>query len=100
MIYWIIGIALYIIIGCFFAMRDSKYHKIFSISRTEIISLYLIDIFLNQEYDAFPVPMHDDMLDCMARILDEDLGAIFPAIIPESDAYSYHDEPKGSAWAS
>lgn len=59
----------------------------------------LVDIFLNEEYDAFPVPVHDDMLDCMARILDDDLGAIFPDIVTE-DAYASNDEPRGSAWAS
>ncbi len=60
----------------------------------------LVDVFLNEEFDAFPVPVHDDMLDCMARILDEELGAMFPAITNESDAYSSDDEYKGSAWAS
>ena len=38
----------------------------------------LIDDFINDEYMAFPVAWHDDMLDCMARILDEKLGAQFP----------------------
>ena len=60
----------------------------------------LIDIFLNEEYDSFPVPVHDDMLDCMARILDEDLGAIFPAITTEKDAYASYDDTRGSAWAN
>ncbi len=59
----------------------------------------LVDIFLNQEYDAFPVPVHDDMLDCMARILDEDMGALFPAVILPEDSYS-STESRGSAWAS
>jgi hypothetical protein len=34
--------------------------------------------FLTDEYTAFPVSIHDDMLDCMARIVDPDLGASFP----------------------
>jgi len=34
--------------------------------------------FVEQEYKAFPVAIHDDMLDCQARILDPDLGAVFP----------------------
>ncbi len=59
----------------------------------------LIDIFLNEEYDSFPVPVHDDMLDCMARILDEEMGALFPDIIIE-DAYNSDGESRGSAWAS
>jgi hypothetical protein len=45
------------------------------------------------------VPVHDDMLDCMARIMDNDLGAIFPAVIIE-DKYDYQPEIKGSVWAS
>ena len=38
----------------------------------------LTDEFYRQEYSAFPVSGHDDMLDCLARILDADLGAQFP----------------------
>ena len=34
--------------------------------------------FINDEYLQFPYMTHDDMLDCMARIRDEDLGATFP----------------------
>ena len=34
--------------------------------------------FIDQEYLAFPVSHHDDMLDCEARIVDPDLGARFP----------------------
>jgi phage terminase large subunit-like protein len=37
-----------------------------------------IKIFLENEYLAFPVCIHDDMLDCLARILDPVLGAKFP----------------------
>jgi phage terminase large subunit-like protein len=32
--------------------------------------------FINDEYEAFPVGLHDDMFDCMARI--KDIGAVFP----------------------
>jgi phage terminase large subunit-like protein len=34
--------------------------------------------FIAEEYLAFPVSLHDDMLDCLARILDPELGASFP----------------------
>jgi len=34
--------------------------------------------FITEEYLAFPVSRHDDMLDCLSRILDPDLGAAFP----------------------
>ncbi len=35
--------------------------------------------FINDEYLAFPVAVHDDMMDCRARILAPELGALFPA---------------------
>lgn len=38
----------------------------------------LARLFLEEEYSAFPVLAHDDMLDCMARILDPELGVVFP----------------------
>lgn len=38
----------------------------------------LVDSFLCEEYDAFPVCVHDDMLDVKARILDPKLGAKWP----------------------
>lgn len=38
----------------------------------------LIQIFVDEELKAFPVSLHDDMLDCLSRILDEELGTIWP----------------------
>lgn len=38
----------------------------------------LTDIFFRLEYQPFPVAEHDDMLDCLARIVEPDLGATFP----------------------
>ncbi len=38
----------------------------------------LVSIFIEEEYKAFPVMAHDDMLDCQARIVDPDLGAEWP----------------------
>ena len=34
--------------------------------------------FIEDEFKAFPVAIHDDMLDCMARITDSKLGAVHP----------------------
>ncbi|SHN61300.1 hypothetical protein [Desulfovibrio litoralis] len=34
--------------------------------------------FIKEEFLNFPVSTHDDMLDCLARILDQKLGAYFP----------------------
>lgn len=38
----------------------------------------LIKLFIDEEYSVFPVAWHDDMLDCMARIIHEELKAVFP----------------------
>lgn len=38
----------------------------------------LTDDFYKQEYLTFPVSSHDDMLDCLSRIVDPALGAVFP----------------------
>jgi hypothetical protein len=35
-------------------------------------------MFIDEEYLAFPVGVHDDMFDCKARIVDPELGAVFP----------------------
>lgn len=62
----------------------------------------IIEQFLSEEYDAFPVPVHDDMLDCMARIVDPELSAIFPMVFEENkdDAYTYGSRSRGSAWSA
>jgi phage terminase large subunit-like protein len=39
-----------------------------------------IKVYIDNEYAAFPVTVHDDMLDCKARILDPTLGAVFPKL--------------------
>ena len=36
------------------------------------------EVFLRDEFTQFPVSRHDDMLDCLARIVDPNLGAVFP----------------------
>lgn len=38
----------------------------------------LTQAFVRDEYLAFPIGQHDDMIDCLARILDKDLNARFP----------------------
>ena len=47
----------------------------------------MVRVFVEQEYLAFPVGGHDDMLDALARILDAD----FPVMWPES---GIGDKPK------
>lgn len=52
----------------------------------------LVKVFLEEEYSAFPVLAHDDMFDCMARILEPDLQVIFPdpSKVVEAQGYDYH----------
>jgi phage terminase large subunit-like protein len=50
---------------------------------TESAQTDLVRAFVTEEYEAFPVAAHDDMLDCMARILDPELGIIKPQ--PDED---------------
>ncbi len=38
--------------------------------------------FVTEEFDAFPVAVHDDMLDCLSRIDDPAFEAVFPKEIP------------------
>jgi predicted phage terminase large subunit-like protein len=40
----------------------------------------LIKDFIEQEYKSFPVPIHDDMLDALARIAEPDHPLIFPQL--------------------
>jgi predicted phage terminase large subunit-like protein len=41
--------------------------------------------FIDEEYTAFPVGVHDDMLDALARFLDEDLPIRFPLALADID---------------
>jgi predicted phage terminase large subunit-like protein len=45
----------------------------------------LTQAFLNDEYKAFPVSVHDDMLDALSRFLDEELPIRFPLALAEVD---------------
>jgi phage terminase large subunit-like protein len=54
-----------------------------------------VQLFNDDEYLAFPVSTHDDMLDCRARILDPTLGAEFPKLQPKP-VTTYHQG--GGGW--
>lgn len=47
----------------------------------------LVTIFLDEEYKAFPVAPHDDMLDALARMADEDIRVEFPQSWDDEDEY-------------
>lgn len=54
--------------------------------------------FLADEYLAFPVCVHDDMLDCLARILDPVLGAQFPKAAAPKARPSQRYSGSGTSW--
>lgn len=60
----------------------------------------LIDVFIHQEYLAFPVSRHDDMLDSLARVLDEELHASWPMVYEEPKARRYGPKPAKGSWMS
>lgn len=43
----------------------------------------LVNVFIEQEYKAFPVPIHDDMLDALARIEEPDFPLVWPKEKPK-----------------
>lgn len=67
----------------------------------------LVQAFIEDEYVAFPVALHDDMLDSLARIAEPanekpELSLVWPT--PEApevhDKYRRRHEEEGSAWAA
>lgn len=53
----------------------------------------LIEIFKNQEYKAFPVPLHDDMLDALARIEEPTMQLSWPKPGPKRDLADLMNQP-------
>lgn len=54
----------------------------------------LIDVFTEQEYLAFPVGRHDDMIDAMSRIFEPDLPLIWPT--PQEEEVDGYQESRYS----
>jgi predicted phage terminase large subunit-like protein len=48
----------------------------------------LVKHFIDNEYLAFPVAVHDDMLDAMARVLEPELYAVWPRDDSSATAYA------------
>lgn len=53
----------------------------------------IIHDLIEDEYAAFPVPLHDDGLDCLARIADPDLILKWPAKEKTRSARGHYREP-------
>lgn len=49
--------------------------------------------FIDDEYTAFPVSTHDDMLDCLSRIVDPALGATFPRVTTTAPLGVFKQQP-------
>lgn len=48
-------------------------------------SVDFVKEFIKDEYETFPVSTHDDMLDCISRILDQDFSIKFPRLVKDED---------------
>jgi predicted phage terminase large subunit-like protein len=55
-----------------------------------------VKLFIDDEFLSFPVSTHDDMLDCIARILDPGLGAQFPKLEKSKPIETYAGS--GGSW--
>jgi phage terminase large subunit-like protein len=58
----------------------------------------LTQVFIDDEYRAFPVAVHDDMLDALARMEDEDITVTFPMAWDNDD--DFDDESVNSTRSS
>ena len=38
-----------------------------------------------KEYEAFPVAIHDDVMDCISRICDPEAGVVFPKEVKQNN---------------
>lgn len=59
----------------------------------------LATVFIEEEYCSFPLCVHDDMLDALARIKDKALGTLFPREYVQPQRYSGH-KTTNSGWAN
>ena len=50
----------------------------------------LIQEFITEEYETFPISTHDDMFDCMARIVDVQLEPMFPDVKIQASQKTYN----------
>lgn len=63
----------------------------------------VVDQFIEEEYVSFPVGLHEDFFDMLARIEDEGLGVVWPKPIPQEDRYAAGKRRRNrgrSAWAA
>lgn len=60
----------------------------------------LVNDFIQEEYKPFPVPMHDDMLDSLARLLEPDLPLTWPKeqAVQDYSGYPEKGSSTGQGW--
>lgn len=62
------------------------------------IPVDLIHAFIEEEYMAFPVGLHDDMLDALSRIAEPDLKLVWPMEQKKVTETPKREFPKGLGW--
>lgn len=71
------------------------------ITNWERVPVDLVHAFIEEEYMAFPVSIHDDMLDALARICEPDLKLVWPKESTKKDNVSpTFTAPVNVAWMS
>jgi phage terminase large subunit-like protein len=45
-------------------------------------------VFIEEEYKPFPVAMHDDLIDAISRIADEEMAVVWPRPVVSEDRYA------------
>jgi predicted phage terminase large subunit-like protein len=73
-----------------FYLPEQLYFKDFQSQQIDFVKTFIDD-----EFEVFPVSVHDDMLDCMARIVDQKLGAKFPLVQKPSEVVPFMTGPSG-----
>lgn len=72
----------------------------FNITDWQKTTVDLVHAFIEEEYMAFPVGLHDDMLDALSRIAEPDLKLLWPkeaANDASTPIFTSHTEPR-TAW--
>lgn len=64
----------------------------------ESITRDLVSVFVEQEYKAFPVPMHDDLLDALARIEEPDCPVVWPKFSKPAESINYLTSGNAYGW--
>lgn len=76
-----------------FYLPNSQYYTDYEGTTQDLVS-----VFVEQEYMAFPVPVHDDMLDSLARIAEPDLPLDWPMTYEEPERYSGYGRKKQKSY--